>query len=178
MRCVDSSNTTVPGIVINASRRRSLSLSLLGKKPTPGPKVPTSIIDKITGRDPNAKPLYFWQFLQVCEDLKKTFSSRYVEFVDSENLIKACEHIARDYGIVYTPETDDKSFTISIEDIEGVMRPIVQEIARTIGALKMAFEAKHKTKGVAKKIVSKCRKDAGFHTDDLPPQLPSNEHVH
>lgn len=123
---------------------------LMGKTDKEAPSVPAQILNVITGTEStlgaNGHAMHFWRFLQVAENLKKKFADRETEFENCTDLIRACKDIADKLGIAYTPEEGDENFAIHIDDVEDVMRPIVQEIARTLGALKRAFEAKHKTK--------------------------------
>ena len=118
---------------------------LRGRTEQPAPDVPAPILDVLTtasgvSRSPEAT--YFWRFLKVVEDYKKLFADETTGATDCSELLAVCEAISQAHGPVYPPSEDDKSYAINAQDVKAAMRPVAQKIARTVGALKQAYESK------------------------------------
>lgn len=119
------------------------------KDETVSPVVPAPIMKVLTAEEGvanNENAPHFWRFLQVIENYKKQFADETTSATSSRELIEICKSIANIKGLPYEPAEEDKSFEILAEDIRAAMKPVVQEIARTVASLKRAFEADQKTR--------------------------------
>ena len=115
----------------------------------PKPEIPAQILKVLTataGVAHNVSAPHFWRFLKEAEDYKKLFADETLDATSCTKLVDACKSIADALGQTYEPSEDDKKFAVYAEDVRAAMKPVVQEIARTVGSLKRAFEHEQGTR--------------------------------